>query len=295
MEFANRNNYEHKVYNHEHKVYNFAFRMKNAKGFVKQKKIFRTGVVLLENDYYDSKTNRRGIVATLFRDPRWNVYYDLGGRTHDEDSITSGINHVQINSLNTLVINNRNLIKTTDKHNNKYYIQYKDHKFRSFMTYFFSINMRIDDIYNNNMKIMQENNQFCQSVGIKRFFISDIENCLKNKIYNEYKDVQCMSTDGSISHIAGTTLNSIEMMLEHNRCYKFMDNIIDNPINHIISKFKDSQLSELSELSEVNNNENDNKSEINETTETRTWNESVQSQKNTENPSFYGTTSLILN
>ena len=282
--------------------------MKHAKGFVKPIHIFRTGVVLLENDYYDSTTNRKGLVVTLFKNSDWEIYNDLGGRTHDRDTITDVVKHVQNESLNTIVINNRNIIKTTDNDNNKYYIRYKDYKDKVYVTYFLYINERIDDMYYNNMKIIESNDQICSTTGIKRFFISDIEKCLKHKTYNKYKDIQCQSTDGELNYIYNATLCSIEMMLEHNRCYKFIDNIINNPPKNIKTEiYKKNNMSNCESTYAPNCESTCATGDTTNDDTTRSWRsddglEQSNSQlfntneyKNTEISSFYGTTSLIIN
>ena len=56
----------------------------------------------------------------LFKDQNWDIYNDLGGKTTTTDALSNVIDHVQKMSLNTLIINNRNIVKTTDEDNNKY-------------------------------------------------------------------------------------------------------------------------------------------------------------------------------
>lgn len=176
----------------------------------------RASTIIVEQNYINKK-NIKGPTIILFRDTKWNTYIEPGGRidkkennkrSFDEILIKTAQRELREETLNTFnisesVFKNLLYIDNFDKIRNKFgrafFLCLKENSFN-------------EEVYHHNKKIIfnqeitSNNIVWRETNDVNRFFISDLQKCLKN--YEGF-DVICNDVNGNENTIYYNTASII--------------------------------------------------------------------------------------
>ena len=208
-------------------------------------KFYRVGILLIESNYTDKKTNRKGPTFVLFKNRKWNTYTDLGGRTEkDEDALATVTREIKEETYNSIVINTDRLKSENNKDIDVCVdsnIKNKTH--RTFIVCF-DDGILDEELFNVNKDLVQHNirtsncltatelKAWQETVSMKRFFIHEIQDTFNKQLDRRKKshDIACTTADGESVFLFSETFIRINDFLKKNNITEILDTLIKNPI-----------------------------------------------------------------